>query len=448
VRRQKGVCGCAGGFRVKELPALLGGPQVRSTPFPPYPMIGQQEKEAILEVLKEGRLSTFIAAPGEHFLGGKRIRQFEEEFANYNGVKYAVAFNSATAALHAAIVAMGVQPGEEVITTPYTFTSSATCALMHNAIPVFADVDSATYCLDPDSIRTRISPLTRAIIPVHLFGHPAPLDEILAIAKDHDLKVIEDCAQAPGALYKGKKVGTFGDCGIFSFQETKNMMTGEGGMLITNDELVAEAARLVRNHGETVAETMTHRSYSSEILGWGYRMTEFEAALGRVQLRQLDGWNQRRRDMAERLSKAIDYIPGLRAPVTRKESTHVYYIYPLSFDQEAVGLPRGVFADALKAEGIPLGIGYVKPLYLSPLYQKRNAFAFKHYTGDAYYTPGLCPVAEDLHFNKLLVFAVLRPPAEDRDIDDIARAIHKVIDAKEQLLQSQEATITSTANTR
>src|SRR5438876_7519575 len=203
--------------------ALLGGPKTRLQPFPPHPILGEEEKRAVMEVLESGHLSTFIAAPGQFFLGGEKIKQFEREFAAYHDVKYAVAFNSATAALHAAVVAVEIEPGKEVIVPPYTFTSTATCALMHNVIPVFADIQVDNYCLDPEAVRRAISPLTRAVITVHLFGHPADMDPLIDIARKHNLKVIEDCAQAPGATYKGQLAGTLGDCGIFSFTESKTI---------------------------------------------------------------------------------------------------------------------------------------------------------------------------------------------------------------------------------
>lgn len=415
--------------------ALLGGKKARPKPFPPYPVIGPREKKAVLEVLREGRFSTFIAAPGEHFLGGKRIRQFEKEFADYHGVRHAVAFNSATAALHAAVVGVGVQPGDEVVTTPYTFTSTATSVLMHNAIPLFADVDPSTFCLDPVSVRARLTARTRALIPVHLFGHPAPMDEILALAREKGLRVIEDCAQAPGALYRGKKVGTLGDCGVFSFQETKNMMTGEGGMLITDDPAIAEAAQLLRNHGEAVAESMTQRTYASRILGWNYRMTEFEAALGRAQLGQLDGWNARRRALADALTRSLKEIPGITPPRVAEDCEHAYYVYPFLYNEEETGLPRALFAEALRAEGVPIGAGYVKPLYMSPLYQERNVFAFQQFPNAGSYEKGLCPVTERLHFKEMVIVPVCRPPATVRDMEDIGRAVRKVLDGREDLLR-------------
>lgn len=406
--------------------ALFGGSRTRDLPFPPYPIIGPEERRAVMEVLDEGRLSTFIASPGEHFLGGRRIRELEHAFAEYHGTRFAVAFNSATAALHAAVVGVGVQPGEEVIVPPYTFTSTATCALMAGAVPVFGDVEGETFCLAPKALEAMVSPLSRAVIPVHLFGHPAPMDEILEVARRHSLKVIEDCAQAPGAVYRGKTVGTLGDCGVFSFQESKNMMTGEGGMLITDDPAIADIAQLVRNHGEEVVAGGTARSYRSEILGYNYRMTEFEAALGLVQLRHLAGHNAERRRLAGRLTVALEGIPGLQPPVVQSGCEHVFYVYPLLYDEGTWGIPREAFARALQAEGIPLGAGYVRPLYLSPLYQERRAWAFRQYRGGARYDRGICPVTEELHFNKMLVIPVVRPPAQDQDMQQIAAAVTKV----------------------
>lgn len=413
--------------------ALLGGPKVRTAPFPAYPVIGEAERGAVLDVLDEGRLSTFVASAGEHFLGGRRIRQFEQEFADHHQTPYAVAFNSATAALHAAVVACGVDPGQEVIVPPYTFTSTATCALMHGAVPVFADVEPDTFCLDPKATEALVSPLTRALIPVHLFGQPAALDELLDVARRHRIRLIEDCAQAPGAMYRGRKVGTLGDCGIFSFQETKNLMTGEGGMLITEDAEIAEIARLIRNHGEAVVPAGQARTYRSEILGWNYRMTEFEAALGRVQLRGLHAHNRARQLLAAHVTRGLAGLPGLRVPPVREESDHVYYVYPLLYDATVWGVPRARFVEAVAAEGIPISGGYVKPLYLSPLYQERRAWAFRAYQGAARYEEGLCPVTEQLHRETMVLLAVVRPPAGESDMDDITAAIWKAWEYRGQL---------------
>jgi dTDP-4-amino-4,6-dideoxygalactose transaminase len=411
--------------------AIFGGKPVRDRPFPKHPIITNDEKNAVLEVLESGNLSTFIASPGEFFLGGKKIREFEKKFADYVGTKHAVAYNSASSALHAAVVAVGIQPGEEVIVPPYTFTSTATSVLWHNAIPVFADVKPDIFSLDPTKLENVLSELSRAIIPVHLFGHPCDMDEIKEFADKHELKVIEDCAQAPGATYKGKKVGTIGDCGVFSFQETKNIMTGEGGMLVTNNDDIAKVAQMVRNHGEVLSANQKQRTYKSEILGWGYRMTELEAAVGIAQLSKLDKMNEQRLELANYLTDKLESIPGLQH--TRYEFVkHVYYCYALIYDESKIGIPKDKFCNALNAEGIPFYNGYVRPLYLNPLYMEKRAFAFKHYAGNTKYEKGICPVAESLHEQKLIFTMVCRPPATTTDMDDIVTAIKKIIENKNE----------------
>jgi dTDP-4-amino-4,6-dideoxygalactose transaminase len=414
--------------------AIFGGKKTRKEPFPKYPIITSSEKKAVLEVLESGNLSTFVASPGEQFLGGKKIREFEKKFAEYIGVNFAVAFNSATSALHAAVASVGINPGKEVIVPPYTFTSTATCTLMNNSIPVFSDVKIDTYCLDPSKLSKVITPLTQAIIPVHLFGHPCDMDEIMTIARKNNLKVIEDCAQAPGAIYKNKKVGTIGDCGVFSFQETKNMMTGEGGMLVTNNEEIATVAQMVRNHGEMILPTLKQRTYKSEILGWGYRMTEIEAAIGISQLAKLDKMNQLRIKLVEYLTKKIHTIDGLKH--TKYENVkHVYYVYSFSYDEEKIGISRDKFCEAMRAEGIPCYGGYVKPLYLNPLYSEKRAFAFKHYNGNVSYEKGICPIAEELNEKLLVLIPICRPPAKIKDMDDIFNAIVKIIENKDEFTQ-------------
>ena len=412
--------------------ALLGGPKTRLQPFPPHPILGEEEKRAVMEVLESGHLSTFIAAPGQFFLGGEKIKQFEREFAAYHDVKYVVAFNSAIAALHAAVVAVEIEPGKEVIVPPYTFTSTATCALMHNVIPVFADIQVDNYCLDPEAVRRAISPLTRAVITMHLFGHPADMDPLIDIARKHNLKVIEDCAQAPGATYKGQLAGTLGDCGIFSFTESKTITTGEGGMLITNDSGIAQVAQMVRNHGEVILESQTERTYRSNILGWNYRMTEMEAALGIAQLKRLNDLNAQRIALADYLSEHIRDLPGISPPVVYPDCKHVYYAYPFRYDETVAGLPRGEFARALRAEGIPVGMGYVRPLYLNPIYHENRAAAFRLYNGGARYDKGICPVAEAMHERELLLLGIVRPPATFVDMNDVIAAMTKVLENRYQ----------------
>nr|MBI3611648.1 DegT/DnrJ/EryC1/StrS family aminotransferase [Nitrospirota bacterium] len=409
------------------------GKPVRNRPYPAYPVIGEEEKRAVMEVLDSGQLSTFSASR-LGFLGGKKIQAFESAFASYHGVTHAVAVNSATSGLHAAVAACDIGPGDEVLVPPYTFTATATAVLHHNAIPVFVDIDPVTFCMDPDRIEAAITPRTKAIIPVHLLGHPADMDRILAVARRHGLKVIEDCAQAPGARDKGRLVGTMGDCGVFSFQETKNMATGEGGMVITNHPDLAERARMVRNHGEAVVAGEA-RKYLTNTIGWNYRMTEIEAAIGLVQLGKLQGLNRARRDLAGYLLDRLPKHPGLRYPTEAEGISHVYHVFGMTYDETKVGLPRARFIAALTAEGIPVGPGYPRPLYHNPLFQDRLAygkqgcpFTCHLYQGTVSYAKGLCPVAEDLCARTALWTFVVRPPATTRDMDDIVTGFEKVLD--------------------
>lgn len=412
--------------------ALFGGPKTRDKPFPPHPIIEAEEKKAVQDVMEYGRLSSFIASAGANFLGGKKVREFEDLFAQYHKVKHAVSFNSATAALHAAVVACDVQPGEEIITTPYTFTSTATCALMHNVVPVFADIREEDCNIDPKSIEKNISPLTKAIIPVHLFGNSADMDRIMGIAKKHNLKVIEDCAQAPAALYKNRLVGTIGDCGIFSFTESKTITSGEGGMLTTNDDHIADVARLVRNHGEAVVAGQK-RTYNSTILGWNYRLTEVDAAIGIEQFKKLDRFNNHRIRLADYLAEGLKNLPGLTMPKVYPGNKHVYYLFPFHFDAAKAGISREKFVEAMNAEGIPTGAGYIKPLYTSMIYHEHKPFVYQHYKGKARYDDGLCPVAEKCHKEKIVTIQIVRPMATEKDMDDIINAAKKIFENKAEL---------------
>ncbi len=417
--------------------ALLGGKPVRQKPFPSWPLIGEEEIKAVVEVLKNGHLSTFAAPPSEFFMGGKKIREFEANFAAYHGTKYAVAVNSGTAALHVALAAAGVGPGDEVITTPYSFTSTASSILMHNAVPIFADVDLKTFNIAPEEISKAVTSRTKAIIVVHLLGNPAEMDEITEIAEEHKLAVIEDCAQAIGAKYKNKLVGIIGHLGAFSFQETKNIATGEGGMVVTNDDELAERCRLFRNHGE--AASSKERSYLSSVLGWNYRMTEVEAAIGNEQLKKLDKFNETRIGLAKYLNSKLGGIAGVGVPLERKNTKHVYHMYGLFYDRKVTGIPKGVFIDALRAEGIPCYGSYPHPLYKNLVFTERKAygkvecpFVCPYYAGEVDYTKVRCPNAEKLCSEHAVWIQIVRPPCTKEDMDDIARAVEKIIANKAQ----------------
>ena len=260
--------------------AINGGKPLRTKPFPSYVSIGEEEKRAVLEVLESTVLSKFLGTWSADFYGGPRVQKLEQEWAEYFRVKHAVSVNSATSGLYAAVGAAGVGPGDEVIVSPYTMTASATAPLVYGAIPVFADIDPDIFCITPEAIRRCITPYTRAIIAVDLFGHPADMDEIIEVARQHNLMVIEDAAQAPGALYKGRYAGTLGDMGVFSLNYHKTVHCGEGGIVVTNDDNLAERVRLIRNHAEVVVKDKGVQNIVN-MVGFNYRMTEIEAAIAR-----------------------------------------------------------------------------------------------------------------------------------------------------------------------
>jgi dTDP-4-amino-4,6-dideoxygalactose transaminase len=415
--------------------ALFGGEPVRRRPFPTQNTIGEEEKHAVIEVLDSGVLSQFVAVYGPYFLGGPRVRKLEDEFAGRFKAKYAIGTNSATTALHAAVAAAGIGPGDEVIVSPYTMSASATSILMQQAIPVFADVQDDTFCLDPSSVRKRITPYTRAILVTHLFGHPANMKQLLEIAREYDLRLIEDAAQAVGATYEGKCAGAIGDAGIMSLNFHKIIHTGEGGVVLTNDEDIANRVRLVRNHGETSVEDMKLENIANT-MGSNYRMTEIEAAIGVEQLHKLDALLEHRNRLAGYLTNQLTKLgKPVKPPVIYPNVTHSFYDYVVRLDERELGISRHTFAEALRAEGVTFNEGYVKPLYMLPLFQKKIAYGkdgcpwtCNHYRGNVSYDKGICPVTERLFEHELLWGDVCHSALTTEDMDDVADAFRKVMD--------------------
>lgn len=415
--------------------ALLGGTPLRSTPFPTYRTLGDEEKRVVMAVLDRGILSQFLGTWSPDFFGGPEVQALEREWTAYFGCKHAVAVNSATSGLYAAVGAAGISPGDEVIVSPYTMSASATAALAYGGIPVFADIDPKTFCLDPDSIRQRISPRTRAIIAVDIFGYPADFDAIMDIAREHNLVVIEDAAQAPGASLNGRLAGTLAHMGIFSLNYHKTIHCGEGGVIVTDDDKLADRLRLIRNHAEAVIKGKGYQSRDDlvNLVGFNYRMTEIEAAIARKQLEKLDALLAPRIAAAEYLSRRLDGMPGITPPGVASGVKHGFYVFAIKYAAAAVGLPRARFADALRAEGVPVGVGYVEPLYLQPMYQERialgrNGFPFTLGSKEATnYARGLCPIAENMHFDTVLTTDICHAGILQVDLDDFANAIDKVL---------------------
>ncbi|HTO73242.1 MAG TPA: DegT/DnrJ/EryC1/StrS family aminotransferase, partial [Gemmatimonadales bacterium] len=371
--------------------AIDGGRPIRSTPFPVYQTMGREERDAVNRVLDSGVLSQFLGTWSADFNGGPRVQELERKWAEYFGVRHAISVNSATSGLYAAIGALDLNPGDEVIVSPYTMSASAAGIMLYNGVPVFADIDPATYCLSPASVRRAITPRTRAIMIPDIFGHPADFDAFQLLAREHGLVLIEDAAQAPGARYRGRWAGTLGHMGVFSLNYHKTIHSGEGGVIVTDNDDLADRLRLIRNHGEAVVKAMG-APHLSHIIGFNYRMTEIEAAIATVQLGRLEGLTTPREEATAYLRERWAGLPGITPATTATDCRHAWYVMALQVDSAELGTTRDWLVEALAAEGVPFGRGYVEPLYLQPIYQQR---AFAAATGSRVsYARGLCPVTE------------------------------------------------------
>ncbi|WP_411822944.1 DegT/DnrJ/EryC1/StrS family aminotransferase [Leptospira sp. 'Mane'] len=429
--------------------AINGGTPVRKEIFPAYKVIGNEEKEAVNRVLDSGILSKFLGSWKPDFYGGPEVQQFEKEWAEFYGVKHAISVNSNTSGLFSAIGAIGIEPGDEVIVSAYTMSASAIAPLVYNGIPVFADIEPDYFCLDVNSIEKKITKRTKAIVVVDIFGLPYDVEKINALAKKYNLYVIEDCAQAPFSHYKSKLAGTFGDIGVFSLNYHKHIHSGEGGVVVTNNDELAERVRLIRNHAEAVVEAKGETNLIN-MIGFNYRMTEVEAAIGRCQLKKLRPLVEERQKNVEYLHSQLKDIPALTLPKIRENCTHSFYVDAIKFDMSVAGISRESYINAVKAElagtglredeGPLIGIGYVKPLYLQPLYQKQIAYGSKQFPFNSpycesklEYSKGTCPVVEEMHEKRLFTHELMRPGMEKKDLDDVARAFWKVWESKTEL---------------
>lgn len=424
--------------------AINGGTPIRTKLFPAYNTIGIEEKKAVEQVLDSGNLSQFLGAWSEDFLGGPKVKAFEEAWATAFNVKHAVTINSNTSGLFTAMGAIGIQPGDEVIVSPYSMSASAIAPLIYGGIPVFADIDPVTFCMDPKSIEKLVTPKTKAILIVHIFGHPADMDAIMAIAKKHNLYVVEDCAQAPLGKYKGQYVGTIGDLGVFSLNYHKHIHTGEGGIITTNNSELADRCQMIRNHAENVIAPREIKNLTN-LIGYNYRMTEIESAIGIEQLKKLPSLIDQRLENVAFFDKKLSAFPAFEIqPQLTDGSVHTYYVYPVKFKKEIAGIDRNKFVAALDAEvpsavlretGPLVGAGYVKPLYLQPIYQQKAAWAYNPalYSGTADYSLGICPITERMHFDELFTHEFMRPGMSQSDMMDVINAIEKIFQNIDEL---------------
>ncbi|MEH1813512.1 MAG: DegT/DnrJ/EryC1/StrS family aminotransferase [Nostoc sp.] len=416
-----------------EKPALLGGSKVFPEPLPRYISISSQETEAAIQVLKSGILSDYIGAAGLYFMGGKQVRTLEEQWAKYFNVRHALSVNSATSGLHAAVIAAGVNFGDEVIVPPQTMSATATAVVIANGTPVFVDQEETNCCIDPEAVERAIRPRTKAIIAVNLFGGPAQLLRLRELADRHGLILIEDNAQAPGGQHQGRWLGTIGHLGVFSLNCHKTIQCGEGGIVVTNDDHLARRVALVRNHGENAIEAENWYE-DADIVGYNYRLTELQAAIAQVQLQRLEELTQPRLKIAEALDQGLSEFKSLRTAKVGSGDRHVYYTYPIWIDPQQAGLSRDRFVEALQAEGCPVTGRYVRPLYRLPLFKKlqqQGKTIVSHPTG-------VCPIAEKTYSETLLSTTLIQIPRAIDLVDRFIASVAKVLAHAEELSQGKD----------
>jgi perosamine synthetase len=428
--------------------ALLGGTAVRQVPFRSLPRVDEREMEAVQAAIRDGVFSRFVGSnlPGTRealrksseelraekgafsFLGGPNVRRFEADWSRLHEVPYAVSVNSATSGLTAILMAMDIGPGAEVITTPLSFTATATAIVAAQAIPVFADIDAETFCLDADSVERCINPSTKAILYVHWCGNAGDFDRVLKVAQKHGIPVIEDAAQAPGTVYQGKPLGTWGAAGVFSFSEPKNVMTGEGGMIVTSEVAIAEKCRLIRNHGEAIPDLDDSDEFIRNLVGYNFRMVEIVAAMGWVQTERLPELNRIRNRNCRYLSAQLLGIPGLTPQRITHLNTFAAYTAAFRWAKASTGVSRDVAAAALRMEGIPVATGVGRLMSDHPMFLRKLAYGASGwpFSSQSDYDPSRLPVAHRVHDREYLGLFLMGWPNEQKDMDDIARAFKKL----------------------
>ena len=415
-----------------------------------WPIITQEDKDAVLEVLDRGILCGPYAP---------QVKALEKEFSSFIGAKYCISTNSGTTALHTAVAATGIGPGDEVITSAFTFLASALAVIHHNAVPIFVDIDPRTFTMNVSEIEDKITERTKGIIPVHIHGLPAEMDEINKIASEHDLTVIEDAAQAHGAEYHNKKAGNLGsDMAIFSLQASKNMPCGEGGLLVTNSEELRDRANRIKMFGENIRDSDDQmyekstpldleRDYRSYVLGWMYRTQELPAALARSQLKRLEENNRNSIKNANYLTKHLSKIDGLTPPYCPSDRTHIYHKYRVRLEPEDMGLDielvkfRDTVVNALKAEGVEVVLWQTIPLPEQPFFQSREGYGQGcpwtcPHGGDVKYGIGDYPETGKLLDSSMVIGSQSRPifPQPIELMEYYLEAIEKVFGNVESII--------------
>ena len=394
--------------------AINGGPKTIDKNFS-WPVFDETDISAVDKVVGSGNW-------GNPDCGGL-VKELEDEFAAFCGTKYALTCVNGSVALRLALIAIGVRPGDEVIIPPYTFIATSSIVLETNCVPVFVDIDPDTYNLDPANIEAAITKRTKAIIPVHFAGQACDMDKIMAIANKHNIRVIEDACHGHGAEYKGKKLGSIGDAGCFSFQSSKNLTSGEGGMVVTNDEKLYDMMNSLRN----VGRVKDGQWYEHHNLGCNYRITQLQVALLANQLKRLDKQTRQRHENGTYLNSLLEKIEGIK-PLARSkgETLHSYHIYIFKYDKSKFNdLPKVQFAQMLAAEGVPCFIGYPQPLYKQPLFQEKNFMCYA-IPEEVDYTEVSCPVTEKACHEEAVWIMQNAMLGSKEDMDKFAQAISKI----------------------
>jgi dTDP-4-amino-4,6-dideoxygalactose transaminase len=402
--------------------AILGGSAVRPRPFTAWPIFGKPEEARLLRVLRSGNWGK---------LQGPEVADFEQRFAAMHGARHGIGVVNGTVSLRIALMAVGIKAEDEVIVPPYTFLATATAVVEANAVPVFADIDLETFNLDPKAVEAAITPRTRAIIPVHMGGQPADMDAIMAIAKRYKLMVIEDAAHAHAALYRKQPAGSIGHLGSFSFQSSKNLTCGEGGIIITSDYALAEACRSIHNCGRITGGLW----YEHHVMSANYRLGEFQGAVLCAQLERLEAQTQTRDRNGQYLAASLSRLPGIHPQKRPADCVrHSYHLFLFRIDAAAFGAPRQAVLQALEAEGIPVSGGYALPLYRQPLFLNR---AFGPYLPNASqtldYSKVRCPNCETICGEQGAWFEQSLFLGPQSDMDDIAKAFEKVYEQRAAL---------------
>jgi len=402
-----------------------------------FRFIGEEEKEAVLQVLDHQQLCYYQYDEGLNFVGvGNYIRKFEEAIASHIGLQRAIALNSGTSAVEAALAACGVKPGDEIIVTPKSFVASCLPVVGFNAIPVFADVDPRTGCLTADTIEEKITPRTKVILVVHLFGQPAEMDRIMEVARKHNILVVEDCAEAYDAYYKGRKVGTFGDAALFSLQQSKHITTGEGGVVMMNDEEMYSKAFGYSNVGSIRGLDTQESGQNFFIFGHNHRMSELSAAVGFAQLGKIETFNEKRRVLVRSLREELADVPGIELPYVYADTVPNYWLYSIILDKDLQLGPSNIVQVCKAEENVTLwsenGFWHHVPCYLEPVFQEMNrtrmtplGFRLPDYVR---YEKGICPNLEEVA-PRSIIFPVHHGVPE-RVVRAQARAVRRVVERR------------------